>query len=311
MVWRTTLDPRASIGALLGRWTLLGALILTLAGSWGAFPSPLLAQDGGGEEKPEDGESGEGESGEEELSEEEKAAREKAAEEARQLAERQSAIALLFNATTVAWEEETGRIILTYNFEDADHSIARDWVPEIPKFKKRVRWSRGWEGGAGIDRDTIVVSEHGTWLHKAQWSEVEVDVDFHMITEIMKKGDLIAAVYAWDKGRRMAGSNIGEQLVRLSGSQKHTGNPMPRAFPLMHSDERRTFGYKLRDGVIAATQKGRVNFDSSKSKNFLKKLKPGHAGFTWKGEYMKGYLISFTMKGTLDPKWLEKALAGD
>lgn len=309
MVWCKAVDrSQCLVAASLARPVLLGVLLLSLFASMGIMSAPsAFAQDGGGEEKPE----GEDESGEPELTEEEKAAREKAAQEARELAARQKTIAELFSATEVKWEKETGRIILTYSFENADHSIARDWVPEIPRFKKRVRWSRGWEGGAGVDRDTIVVSEHGTWLHKAQWTEVEVDVDFHMITEIMKKGDLIAAVYAWDKGRRMAGSNIGEQLVRLSASQKHTGKPIPRQAPLMHADERRTFGFKLQDGVIAATQKGRVNFDSKSQKNFLKKVKPGHVGFSWRGEYMKGYLISYTMRGTLDPEWLAKALSED
>ena len=267
-----------------------------------------LAQDGG--DPPGNGKEGEGDE-EREPTPEELAAAEKAQAEARLLVRRREAIAGLFSATSVEWNSETGEIVLTYKFQDADHGMALDWFPSIEKFKKRVKWSRGWEGGTrSYYGDTIVVAEYGTWLHKAEWTNVEMDIEVHLLTEIMKKGDLLAAVYAWNKGNKMVGSNIGEQLVRLSGGQRHTGNPMPRAFPLMHADERRTFGFKLKDGVLAATQGGREGVSTRENPKFLKKLKPGHAGFSWKGTYMKAAVIQTVIKGTLDPEWVEKQLDG-
>ena len=284
------------------RYWLLALALLVL---WVGQPTSVLAQDSG------DGAGETGESEEKELTPEEIAAAEKAREEARALAEKRERIADLFSATSVEWDKETGDIVLIYRFEEADQSVALDWGPPIEKFKKRVKWSRGWEGGSRSYRsDTIIVAEYGTWLHKAEWKNVSMDLEVHMLTEIMKKGDLLAAVYAWDKGKKMVGSNIGEQLVRLNAGQGHRGKPMPTAFPLLHADERRTFGYKLKDGVLAATQGKRQSVTTRDNPKFLKKIKPGHVGITWKGTYMKAAVIQTVIRGTLDPKWVEKELDG-
>jgi len=282
-------------------WTLLLSIIALTSIPFlpSVEPTVLFAQDGGEEET--------------ELSDEEKRAKEearKAAEAAaRELAERREGITNLFNATKIEFDPD-GNVSLTYEFEESDKLVARDWGPEVERFKKRVRWSRGWEGGGSrvYRDDTIVVSEYGTWLHKAKWEEVEVDVEFHMITEIMKPGDIIAAVYSWNKNKRLVGSNIGEQILKLNASPKRAGNGIPRAFPLMHADEERTFGYRLKDGVFTATHSGRDTVDTSGQKSFLKKLTPGHVGFSWRGEYMKGFLLKVSMKGKLDKEWLSDQL---
>lgn len=242
---------------------------------------------------------------------EEKAKQEAEAEAARLAAEKRKKVAELFAATKAEYDE-AGQLVLTYDFSAGDQSIAADWGPSVESFKKRVRWSRGWEGGSGEHwRDTIVVSEYGTWLHKAVWTDVSVDVQFQMLTEIMKPGDLVAAVYSWDKNKRMAGSNVGEQCIRIDPSLKPTGAPIPAKSPVLHAAEERTFGFKLKGGVLAATLSGRPNgIDTSKSEKFLSKLGPGHVGVVWRGDYMKGYLVKVTIAGTLDPEWIEKALKG-
>jgi len=243
-----------------------------------------------------------------EPTEEEKAAAAAAAEAARLLAEKQKRICELFSASKAEFNPE-GQLVLTYDFEGGDQSIATDWGPDIDTFKKRVRWSRGWEGGVGRTyRDTIVVSEYGIWLHKAMWKDVAMDVQFQSLTEIMKEGDLVAAVFAWDKNKKIAGSNMGEQCVRIDPSLKPAGAPIPTKYPVLHSAEERTFGYKLKDGVLAATQSGRTIVDTAKNEKFLSKLGAGHAGVVWRGEYMKGYLLRVVLTGTPDPEWLDKAL---
>ena len=282
-------------------WFLLLSIITltSIPFTPGITSSPLFAQDGGEEET--------------DPSEEEKRAQEearKAAEAAaRELAERIEGIRSLFNASKMEFDPD-GSVALTYEFEESDKFVARDWGPEIERFKKRVRWSRGWEGGGSrvYRDDTIVISEYGTWLHKAKWKEVDVEVEFHMITEIMKPGDIVAAVYSWNKNKRLVGSNIGEQILKLNASPKRAGSGIPRAFPLMHADEERTFGYRLKDGVFTATHSGRNTVDTTGQKSFLKKLTPGHVGFSWRGEYMKGFLLKVSMKGELDEEWLSDQL---
>lgn len=286
------------------------AFVISLA--VGGLLSGSLAQDGGGV-GPAGGPPGGGPPAEPpappaEPTEEEKAKAAAEAEAARLLAAKQKRICELFAATKAEFDPQ-GQLVLTYDFSGGDQGIAADWGPGIEAFKKRVRWSRGWEGGSGNHwRDTIVVSEYGLWLHKAVWKEVAVDVQFQMLTEIMKEGDLVAAVFAWDKNRKLAGSNIGEQCIRIDAALKPTATPIPARYPVLHAAEERTFGLKLKDGVLAATQSGRAVVDTSKNDKFLSKLGPGHAGVAWRGDYMKGYLIKVVFSGTLDPEWLEKTL---
>ncbi len=278
-----------------------------------SVPAMVVAQVEGGrgsqEGKPKGGDpQDEGKEVDEAAEKAAAAAAEAAAEAARLAAEHQRKIKDLFVATGVEFDIE-GRVALEYNFEGGEQSIAADWGPRIEDFNKRVRWSRGWEGGTYAYRhDTIVVAESGIWSHKAVWRDLEMDVQFQLITEIMKPGDIVAAVYTYDKGKRIVGSNIGEQCVSLNSSLKLVANPIPPQNPLLHSGEERTFGFKLKDGLFTATQMGRSSVDTAKSKNFLKKLTPGHAGFAWRGEYMKGYLIKVTLRGNLDDEWLSDQL---
>jgi hypothetical protein len=274
------------------------ALILLLT-----VPAIVSAQVEGG---------GDGQEGDEQSDEQAEAEAKAAADARKLLEEHRSKIKDLFSATEVEFDEQ-GRLSIQYDFESGDQALSADWGPDIKSFKKRVRWSRGWEGGGAYAyRDhTIVIAEHGIWLHKAVWRDVEMDVEFQMITEIMKPGDIVAAVYVWDKNRRIVGSNIGEQCVKLNSALKPAANPIPRKHPLLTSGEERIFGFKLKDGVLTATHKGRATADTSESKKFLKKLAPGHAGFAWRGTYMKGYLIKITFKGNLDDEWLSEKLKAD
>jgi hypothetical protein len=295
------------------RGGLLGWAFVISIGFGGLLSGPL-AQDGGGP-GPVGGPPGgpppaEPPAPPAEPTEEEKANQAAEAEAARLLAEKQKRICELFAASKAEFDPE-GRLVLTYDFSAGEQGIAADWGPGIESFKKRVRWSRGWEGGSGEHyRDTIVIAEYGVWLHKAMWKDVAVDIQFQMLTEIMKEGDLVAAVFSYDKNKRMVGSNVGEQCIRIDAALKPTGTPIPAKYPVLQAAEERTFGFRLKDGVLAATQSGRPIVDTAKNEKFLSKLGPGHAGVVWRGDYMKGYLIQVVITGTLDPEWTEKALKG-
>ena len=222
---------------------------------------------------------------------------------------RKEGIRKLFYATKVEFDKE-GKIILTYDFQKREQAIAEDFRPTIESVAKRMRWSRGWEGTYyEWYKSGVVINKIGKWIHKAVWQDVDMEFEYGMLSEIMKKGDIVAAVYAWDKGKHMVGSNRGHQCIYLNSSLKHVKSPLPKTFPpLMKNTQKLTFGLRMKQGVLTATKMGRDVVDTSSKPNYLKKLKPGHVGIAWNGQWVKGIILNIKISGVLDEEWLTKEL---
>jgi hypothetical protein len=216
----------------------------------------------------------------------------------------------LFVATKIEFEG-SDRVILFYHFKKNDQHIAADFQPAIESIPKRMRWSRGYEGYYTLWEHGVVVNRLGIWLHKAVWDDdVEFDFEYGSLSEIMKPADLIAAIYSWNKGKRIVGSNRGEQCVYLSKALKHAKAPIPRSAPsLITNGQKRHIGFRIEDDVFSAQTAGRTRASADESSKFLKNRAPGQVGIAWNGQWVKGMISSVTIKGTLDKEWLEKALA--
>ena len=158
----------------------------------------------------------------------------------------------LFSASKVEILED-GRVRLTYDFETKEDELLQDWTPDISTTRNRIRWSRGYEGTFSTVEDGLVIADEGIFLHKGFWKDnVKVEVSYLSMANT-GKNDLIAAVFAYDKGRRVVGSNMGSQCVRLSNKLKHKGAPIPRQLssPLV-SSRKSTFSMELKDCVLHA-----------------------------------------------------------
>ena len=228
-----------------------------------------------------------------------------AEEQAKAERERQEKITGLFGPTKLEFLPKK-RVSLHYDFNTDEHGLAEDFSPEIESVAKRMRWSRGWEGWSGWSSRGVVVNKRGSWLHKAVWTEVEIEILYGQLSEIMKNGDVIAAVYTWDRGKTLVGANLGQQCIRLRGF-KHAKAPIPKQSPpLLRARQKITFGYHLENGVLTAMLRGKPRANTGDKPKFLKKLAPGHVGFAWNGQWVKGIVMSIKIKGTLDPEWLAK-----
>ncbi len=220
----------------------------------------------------------------------------------------QEQIREMFRATNIEFGDE-GEITLSYNFTRKNESVAYDFEPTIESVPKYMRWSRGWEGYHTLWEYGVVVNRFGKWLHKGVWDEVSFEFEFGSLSEIMKKGEIIAAVYAWDKGKRFAGSNLGEQCVYLNSGLKHAKTPIPKKHPsLMQNGNKRTIGLKVSNGLLTATRNGRRTADSASKSSFLKKIRPGRVGIAWNGQWVKLLIVSVKIQGKLNQEWLDKAL---
>ncbi len=211
----------------------------------------------------------------------------------------------LFSATTIEILED-GRVRLIYDFETKEESLLGDWSPNIDTTQRRIRWSQGAEGTFSTVEDGLVIADQGLFLHKGQWSpDVKLEVDFLSMASTAKK-DILAAIFTYDKRRRVVGSHLGGQCVRLSKSLKHKGKPIPARFsePLPNS-QKVTFGMLLQKDVLTALRGGSQIVDTAGNKKFLKKLGVGEVGLAWRGR-INGFVFKIVIEGTLDPAWLEK-----
>ncbi|MFN0060040.1 MAG: hypothetical protein ACKVX7_16405 [Planctomycetota bacterium] len=219
-------------------------------------------------------------------------------------------ISRLFSATEVKFAEDQQTVIITYDLSTSETMAGEDFSPPVEKTNNRIRWARDHEGYSTFVGRGIMIAEYGVWLHKAVWAQdVAMDVEFHYLSEIMKPRDIIAAVYAWDKGKRIVGSNVGRQCIKLSPDVKLSGPPIPEDAQIMRADEKRVFGFKLQHGVLAATVGGRKTVDTDSKPKFLSKPESGSVGLAWRGEYCKGAVTKITITGKLDKEWLAKQLA--
>ncbi len=216
------------------------------------------------------------------------------------------AIKNLFPGAEVEFGE--GDVVsLTYKFEaNAEDSNGDDFVPSVSRDPKHMRWSRGYEGYRTSFDYGLVVNKFGRWIHKGVWKEVEASIEWGHLSEYMKPADICAVVYTWKNGKKMIGSNWGHACVKLSKSIKLSAKPIPATVPTpMRVDSKRNFGLKYSKGILSSLIKGRVTSKTSKP-TFIRGIEPGRVGIVWNGQWVKGIIQDFTMKGVLDPAWVEK-----
>ncbi len=232
-------------------------------------------------------------------------AQEDAAEAKTQLVYDEDAILSKFSASSGEVSED-GRVSLTYRFSTKDSSLLSDWSPDIAKTKRRIRWSQGLEGTWSTVEDGLIIADQGTFIHKATWDgDVEINVDFLSMSASGKQ-DLFAAIYLWKKGKKIVGSQYGEQCIQVTRNLKVKGRPIPaKALSRTSAEQRRTFGVRMRDGVVSSLRNGNVISSSQGNEKFAKGVEAGQVGLAWKG-LINGFIFSIEIEGKLSPEFLAK-----
>ena len=203
---------------------------------------------------------------------------------------------------------EDGRVNLVYDFSTKDSNLLRDWSPDLSKTKRRIRWSQGHEGTWTTVEDGLIIADQGTFLHKAKWAgDAEIHVDYLSMSASGKK-DVIATIYAWDRGKKIVGSHVGEQCIQLTRSIKVRGRPIP-AEPLhqLSVEDRRNFGMKMKSGVVSAMRNGSAVASSEEKPKFVKKPGPGQVGVAWNGR-VNGFIFRIEISGVLSEDYLTKKI---
>lgn len=205
---------------------------------------------------------------------------------------------------------EDGRVRLVYDFSSKDPNLLGDWSPEIKQTERRIRWSQGYEGTWTTVEDGLIIADHGIFIHNAHWAgDVDIQVDYLSMATPGKK-DVLGAIYAWDKGRKIVGSQVGEQCVRLSKNIAPRGRPIPaKELPQLVAEEKRTFGLRIREGIAEATRSGRVHASSEGNEKFTKGLDTGQTGLAWKGR-VNGFIFKIVVEGKLCPEWIAENIPG-
>ena len=201
---------------------------------------------------------------------------------------------------------EDGRVTLTYLFSTKDSNLLADWSPDISKTKRRIRWSQGYEGTWTTVEDGLIIADQGTFIHKATWDgDVDLAVDYLSMSASGKK-DVLAAIYTWDRGKKVVGSQYGDQCIQLTRNLTVRGRPIPAA-PLSRSsaEDRRTFGVRMRDGVVSALRNGTVIASSQGEDKFAKNVGPGQVGLAWRG-LINGFVFKIEVEGKLSKEYLAK-----
>ena len=214
-----------------------------------------------------------------------------------------------FHATEGSVDEE-GRVHLVYRFSTKDSTLLEDWTPELKDSKRRIRWSQGYEGTWTTVEHGLVIADEGIFLHKAQWQpDVEISVEYLSMASSGKK-DVLAAIYAWDRGRKIVGGHYGTHCLRLDGKMRPRGRPIPaRALSPQAVEDRRTFGLRIAEGIAHALNNGHVTATSEENEKFTKDIEPGMIGLGWKGR-VNGFIFTIEIEGKLDPEYLEEHLPG-
>jgi hypothetical protein len=223
------------------------------------------------------------------------------------LEEERSRILDLFQATGEKISPN-GTLELIYDFTSKNEILGEDWSP-IPtnpfgRIGQPVRWTRGGEGGVVGVAGGIYMADKGQWFHRAVWKpQVKVESTFYSFCG-GSVGDMVAATYGWTKGlRRRVGSNLGSQVMRISGVKPAGGIGKPSEIIFR---EPVNFGFELKDGQFSAQRGGRTQQQSSSSK-FLKKLDSGQVGFVWNGN-IRCCITKVTLRGQLDLDWAAKSI---
>lgn len=204
----------------------------------------------------------------------------------------------LFQATEEKVSPD-GTVELTYDFENEDRSLGDDWFPSPSERGAIVRWSRNYEGISEGVSGGIIISDSGQWFHEAVW-QPDVRVEATYVSFLGgSRGDMVAAVFAWGKKlRQRVGSNLGSQLVRISGTKAVGGSGKA---PVICYEEHKKFGFELKDGLFSSLLNGRAKHQSD-SKKLLKNLAAGQVGFVWRGT-INGILPKLKITGKIDLTW--------
>ena len=220
--------------------------------------------------------------------------------------EQQKQILELFSAN----EEQitaAGVVTLEYHFDEEDPQNTDNFFPPVSSAPKaRVKWPDHHWGYGRSYHDGVVIVDSGEWFHQAVWEPaVCMDVDFvSYTTGNASRKDLVAATYAWSKkNRRRVGSNMGTQLVRLSGVRASARQG--KSTPFVH-EERSRFGFELKAGTFTTRQMGSSR-ESSSSRKLLKDLVPGQVGLIWSGG-VTGIVEKICITGKLELEWIRKQL---
>lgn len=198
-----------------------------------------------------------------------------------------------------------GVVTLVYSFDSDRPETATNFFPDVSFApNSRVKWADHRWGYSRHFHDGVVIADKGEWFHTAVWEpDVRMDVDFvSFTTGNASRKDLVAATFAWSKkNRRRVGSNLGTQLVRLSGV-KASGR-QGKAAPFVHEDRSR-FGFELKDGSFTTRVMGSSR-ESTSSKKLLKDLSAGQVGLVWSGG-VTGVVNEIQIRGRLSLDWIRR-----
>lgn len=295
---------RSGLSSLVTLWVLLIATAV--------FATPPLAdsaernagakQDG---EKPKEGEKKEKEDGEgqEEEKKEGEAGKKATAEPVKKkrpsgfTVDEEKAVLALFHATKKEFTEE-GLLRLVYDYSTENENLLLDWKPDIATTKRRIRWA--------VRNDTgLMIAETGTHVHQAVWLDrFSMQVKGTSYAQMNRGAYRVAGIFD-SKLKRVLGTNVGDQIVRLNGMKVTAG--MPRKFPKTAVEQKLDFGFELKDGIFRSKRGKAKLHDTSKKPSWTKKLVTGRMGLRWSGRTQM-CLHEITLEGRIDPKWLKKSL---
>ncbi|MEM7262113.1 MAG: hypothetical protein AAF488_08990 [Planctomycetota bacterium] len=220
-----------------------------------------------------------------------------AKKEEKELTPRQKKIAELFHATKVEFTDE-GHIVLEYDFQSENEILLEDFAPKISTTKNRIRWAIRNETG-------LMIAMHGNWVHNAEFrGTVKAEVK-GVSYAMMDGGDYRVVGLFGSKGKKMIGSNVGKQLVRLTGMKLR--DAMPRTFPETRVEEKLDFGFALEKGVLFNVRGGREKESTTEKPKFTKGFEVGRIGLRWQGRTQM-CIHTVRIQGKLDPKWLDKQI---
>ena len=212
-----------------------------------------------------------------------------------------------FNASTEK-VSAAGVLELSYDFTKDDESLGDDWLPMptsvFGKVGQSVRWSRAREASRVGFGNAIYFADKGQWFHTAVFEpDVRVEMEARSLVGGQRK-DFFCAVFAWSKKlTRRVGSNLGTQLMRISGIKAAgaVGTPPPIVFQEPHK-----FGYQIKEGKFEVLSSGRA-VTETKSSKFLKNLDSGQIGCVWSGK-ISMCVGSVSIRGKLDLDWVGRKI---
>ena len=213
----------------------------------------------------------------------------------------------LFNASTEELSA-AGVLQISYDFTKDDEALGDDWIPAptsvFGKVGQSVRWSRAAEASRAGFGNAIYFADKGQWFHQAVFEpNVRLEMEARSLVGGQRR-DFFCAVFAWSKKlSRRVGSNLGTQLMRISGV-KAAGAVGPA--PAIIFKEPHKFGYEIKDGAYKVLSSGRT-VTETKSSKFLKSLGSGQVGCVWNGK-ISMCVGSISIRGKLDLDWVGRKI---